>query len=77
MGDRYQGVRTVGKSMMCVSRSGSAMCQQLNVFPKNLMSSEGIFGCGWLKDMPSSSACAGRFSRQLLCLAGGAGIENC
>ena len=47
----------MGNSMMCVSSSGSAICQQLNVLPRNLISSEGILGCGWLSEMPSSRAC--------------------
>ena len=33
------------------------MCQALHVLPRNLMSSDGILGCGWLRLMPSSRAC--------------------
>jgi hypothetical protein len=35
-----------------------AICHALYVFPKKRMSSDGIFGCGWLSDMPSSKAWA-------------------
>lgn len=53
----------MGKSMTWDSSSGMAMCQALYVLPRKRMSSEGIFGCGWLSEMPSSSAC--RYSESL------------
>ncbi len=46
-----------GKSMTWDSSSGMAMCQALYVFPRKRMSSDGIFGWGWLNEMPSNSAC--------------------
>ena len=44
--------------MTCDSSRGMAMCHALNVFPRNLISSEGILGWGWLRLIPSSRACS-------------------
>jgi hypothetical protein len=35
------------------------MCQLLKDLPRNLISSGGILGCGWLRLMPSNKACGG------------------
>ena len=48
------------------SSSGMAMCQALYVFPRKRMSSDGIFGWGWLNEMPSNSACKHERSCQAL-----------
>ena len=58
---------TVGKRKTWLSSRGMAKCHALNVRPRNLSSSAGILGCGWLTEMPSSHACEGVVAlRQLL-----------
>ncbi len=47
---------TCGNSTTWDSNRGMAMCQALYVLPRNLMSSDGNLGCGWLRLMPSSKA---------------------
>mmetsp|Transcript_5293 Transcript_5293/g.19059 ORF Transcript_5293/g.19059 Transcript_5293/m.19059 type:complete len:350 (+) Transcript_5293:4298-5347(+) len=49
------------------SRSAIAMCHALYVFPRYLMSSLGIFGCGCDNDMPSRRAWT-TFGRTAACL---------
>lgn len=57
---------TWGKSMTCDSSRGMAMCHALKVFPRNLISSEGILGWGWLRLIPSSKACSAAFVDKFL-----------
>mmetsp|Transcript_40151 Transcript_40151/g.119663 ORF Transcript_40151/g.119663 Transcript_40151/m.119663 type:complete len:256 (-) Transcript_40151:265-1032(-) len=51
----------------CDSSSGMATFHALNVLPRYLISSGGIFGCGWLRLMPSNMLCT-TFGRTRACL---------